>query len=41
LWTVAPSSARQAYDSMVPLTIACLTLAFALGLGTGAVFPTT
>lgn len=26
------------YDSMVPLTIACLTLAFALGLGTGAVF---
>jgi NNP family nitrate/nitrite transporter-like MFS transporter len=26
------------YDSMLPLTIACLTLAFALGLGTGAVF---
>ena len=27
-----------AYSSMVPLTIACLTMAFALGLGTGAVF---
>jgi NNP family nitrate/nitrite transporter-like MFS transporter len=26
------------YTSMVPLTIACLTLAVALGLGTGAVF---
>ncbi len=26
------------YDAMVPLTIACLTLAVALGLGTGAVF---
>jgi NNP family nitrate/nitrite transporter-like MFS transporter len=26
------------YESMVPLTIACLTLAVALGLGTGAVF---
>ena len=26
------------YGSMVPLTVACLTLAFALGLGTGAVF---
>ena len=27
-----------AYTSMVPLTIACLTMAVALGLGTGAVF---
>jgi NNP family nitrate/nitrite transporter-like MFS transporter len=27
-----------AYDSMVPLTIACLTLAVVLGLGMGAVF---
>ena len=27
-----------AYSSMVPLTLACLTMAFALGLGTGAVF---
>ena len=27
-----------AYKSMVPLTIACLTMAVALGLGTGAVF---
>ena len=27
-----------AYESMVPLTIACLTMALALGLGTGAVF---
>ena len=27
-----------AYTAMVPLTIACLTLAVALGLGTGAVF---
>jgi MFS transporter, NNP family, nitrate/nitrite transporter len=27
-----------AYESMVPLTIACLTMAVALGLGTGAVF---
>jgi NNP family nitrate/nitrite transporter-like MFS transporter len=27
-----------AYDAMVPLTVACLTLALALGLGTGAVF---
>jgi MFS transporter, NNP family, nitrate/nitrite transporter len=27
-----------AYTSMVPLTVACLTMAFALGLGTGAVF---
>lgn len=27
-----------AYSSMVPLTIACLTMALALGLGTGAVF---
>lgn len=27
-----------AYESMVPLTIACLTLAVCLGLGTGAVF---
>lgn len=27
-----------AYTSMVPLTIACLTMAIALGLGTGAVF---
>jgi NNP family nitrate/nitrite transporter-like MFS transporter len=27
-----------AYTSMVPLTIACLTMALALGLGTGAVF---
>jgi MFS transporter, NNP family, nitrate/nitrite transporter len=27
-----------AYTAMVPLTIACLTMAFALGLGTGAVF---
>jgi NNP family nitrate/nitrite transporter-like MFS transporter len=26
------------YESMVPLTICCLTLALALGLGTGAVF---
>jgi NNP family nitrate/nitrite transporter-like MFS transporter len=26
------------YESMVPLTIACLTMAVALGLGTGAVF---
>jgi len=26
------------YESMVPLTIACLTIAVALGLGTGAVF---
>ena len=26
------------YESMVPLTIACLTMALALGLGTGAVF---
>ncbi len=26
------------YTSMVPLTIACLTMAVALGLGTGAVF---
>jgi NNP family nitrate/nitrite transporter-like MFS transporter len=26
------------YESMVPLTIACLTLAVALGVGTGAVF---
>jgi NNP family nitrate/nitrite transporter-like MFS transporter len=26
------------YTSMVPLTICCLTMAFALGLGTGAVF---
>jgi NNP family nitrate/nitrite transporter-like MFS transporter len=26
------------YESMVPLTICCLTMAFALGLGTGAVF---
>jgi MFS transporter, NNP family, nitrate/nitrite transporter len=26
------------YTAMVPLTIACLTLAAALGLGTGAVF---
>jgi NNP family nitrate/nitrite transporter-like MFS transporter len=26
------------YESMVPLTVACLTLAAALGLGTGAVF---
>jgi NNP family nitrate/nitrite transporter-like MFS transporter len=26
------------YDSMVPLTIACLTMAVALGTGTGAVF---
>ena len=27
-----------AYTAMVPLTIACLTMALALGLGTGAVF---
>jgi NNP family nitrate/nitrite transporter-like MFS transporter len=27
-----------AYESMVPLTLACLTMAVALGLGTGAVF---
>ena len=27
-----------AYTSMVPLTICCLTMAVALGLGTGAVF---
>jgi MFS transporter, NNP family, nitrate/nitrite transporter len=27
-----------AYESMVPLTMACLIMAFALGLGTGAVF---
>ena len=27
-----------AYTAMVPLTIACLTMAVALGLGTGAVF---
>jgi MFS transporter, NNP family, nitrate/nitrite transporter len=27
-----------AYESMVPLTVACLTMAVALGLGTGAVF---
>jgi NNP family nitrate/nitrite transporter-like MFS transporter len=27
-----------AYESMVPLTIACLTMAVVLGLGTGAVF---
>ena len=27
-----------AYEAMVPLTIACLTMALALGLGTGAVF---
>ena len=27
-----------AYEDMVPLTIACLTMAFALGLGMGAVF---
>ena len=27
-----------AYTAMVPLTIACLTIAVALGLGTGAVF---
>jgi NNP family nitrate/nitrite transporter-like MFS transporter len=27
-----------AYESMVPLTICCLTMALALGLGTGAVF---
>jgi NNP family nitrate/nitrite transporter-like MFS transporter len=26
------------YESMVPLTVCCLTMAFALGLGTGAVF---
>ena len=26
------------YESMVPLTICCLTMALALGLGTGAVF---
>jgi NNP family nitrate/nitrite transporter-like MFS transporter len=26
------------YESMVPLTVACLTMAVALGLGTGAVF---
>jgi NNP family nitrate/nitrite transporter-like MFS transporter len=27
-----------AYESMAPLTAACLTMAVALGLGTGAVF---
>ena len=27
-----------AYESMVPLTICCLVMALALGLGTGAVF---
>jgi nitrate/nitrite transporter NarK len=29
---------ESAYTAMVPLTIACLTMALALGLGTGAVF---
>ena len=32
------SSSASSYEEMVPLTIACLTLAVFLGLGTGAVF---
>jgi len=36
--TVLALALAAAYTSMVPLTIACLTMAFALGLGTGAVF---
>jgi NNP family nitrate/nitrite transporter-like MFS transporter len=42
-WSLAASTVLAlilavAYTSMVPLTIACLTLAVALGLGMGAVF---
>ena len=36
--TVLASVLAVAYSSIVPLTIACLTMALALGLGTGAVF---
>ena len=36
--TVLALVLAAAYESMVPLTIACLTIAVALGLGTGAVF---
>jgi MFS transporter, NNP family, nitrate/nitrite transporter len=36
--TVLALVLAAAYTSMVPLTIACLTMALALGLGTGAVF---
>jgi NNP family nitrate/nitrite transporter-like MFS transporter len=36
--TVLALVLAAAYESMVPLTITCLTMAFALGLGTGAVF---
>ena len=34
----SPSLLAVTYSAMVPLTIACLTMAVALGLGTGAVF---
>ncbi|HWV84175.1 MAG TPA: MFS transporter [Capillimicrobium sp.] len=36
--TVLALALAATYESMVPLTIACLTIAVALGLGTGAVF---
>jgi len=36
--TVLALGLAVSYESMVPLTICCLTLAAALGLGTGAVF---
>ncbi|HET8758540.1 MAG TPA: MFS transporter [Solirubrobacteraceae bacterium] len=36
--TVLALGLAVSYESMVPLTVCCLTLALALGLGTGAVF---
>jgi MFS transporter, NNP family, nitrate/nitrite transporter len=35
---VLSAALAAAYESMLPLTIACLTMAVALGLGMGAVF---
>ncbi|MBA2581498.1 MAG: hypothetical protein H0V03_11750 [Thermoleophilaceae bacterium] len=35
---IAVAALAAAYTAMVPLTIACLAMDLALGLGTGAVF---
>ncbi len=38
LVSIIAVAALAAYTAMVPLTIACLAMDLALGLGTGAVF---